>query len=206
MENGSSVITGDFNMMAGDVNIGYMIIGERSGVGKVELNGGTIELSGMLYMNWDDEATPPGQDSIPSASMDISGGQILFTTDQVNWLSGYINEPNAWITFYGSHPPDERYYILDYGVTNPGKTTLAGISPASVNTHRAWHANPGNGATVDITNGNITLSWNSGNPVGAYKHDVYFGTTNPPPYRRENSDVNSYIASAGVERRPITGR
>ena len=136
--------------------------------GHVDLFGGTLSTDGSFYMG----SRISGASNGGIGSMDITDGTLVVSGNKVSTIQSYID--NGWITFYGQSGVLGNY-ALDYGSTNSGKTTLTAVSPdppavASI-------LAPTDGA-VDWLSGNIY--WVSG--AGAQSHNVYFGTTNPPPF------------------------
>ena len=190
--NNPPIARGTVQMDSGTVNAIWVSIGQNNGIGRFYFYGGTVNLTGSLIFHnaWDDCTNPTEE-----GEMDIEEGVMILDNNHVSIIQGYIDA--GWITVYGVTPQDERYYVLDYDVTTPGKTTLAGIDPATVNTEKAWGPNPKHGSIADITDGNITLDWHAGD-AGIYKHDVYFGTTDSPAYvTQTNEAITEYSVAAG---------
>lgn len=166
-------VQGDVLMTDGVVNAENLTIGKNAGVGHFDFHGGTIHCSNSFVINPESEPTVA-----ISGTMDITEGVLTSDNNLVDQIQGFIDA--GWITFYGVAPLDVRYYVLDYDITNPGQTTLAAVDPGNIIFENAWGPIPKNGALIDITDGNVMLAWNSGDPAGLYKHEVYFGT-NPTP-------------------------
>ena len=190
------IARGTVEMNRGTINPVWLSMGLNNGIGEFYLNGGTVNMTGSLDFNlaWGgcDDPTLNENESF----IDIDEGVIIMDNDHTAGIQGYIDK--GWITFYGGLPQDERFYILDYDITTSGKTTIAGIDPCDVILENSWHPVPEDRAMVDITDSNIMLDWRSGDPVGTYKHDVYFGTTNPPAYvTQTNETVTEYGVTAG---------
>jgi hypothetical protein len=187
------VVQGYCLMTGGTIEADFVNIGKNQGVGHFDFHGGTINLTGNLSFHdvWATESSPT-----EDGSMDITTGVMTSDVDMTALVQGYIDQ--GWITFYGAAPIDERYYILDFDITNPGETTLAAVDPGTIVFENAWGPSPGNGDLVDITTGNVTLDWNSGDPVGTYKHDVHFGTNPAPGFVVQlNESDTDHVAAAG---------
>jgi|GEM_PF-4962044 len=187
------VISGEVTMTGGEVNLsGNLNIGKNAGVGHLDFQGGTINC-GAIFINtaW---VPLPGDPATEEGSMDLSGGVLICDNNHTENIQDYIDA--GWITFYGVAPTDVRYYQLDYDVTNAGKTTLTAIDPITIVFEKAWGPTPKDRDIVDITDGNLTLTWHAGDG-GPYQHDVYFGTTETPGNIGEQAGTN-YIAAANL--------
>jgi len=145
--------TGTINMTGGSITVAntFGIAQQTGGAGDVFLDGGTIS-SGSFNMT-------------SGAAMDITEGTLIVNGDVTSTINGYIS--NGWLTAYDG----SGTLNVDYGVTNPGKTTVTASTP-----EKASYPSPANGAGgVDI---NADLSWTAG--IYAVSHDVYFGTDPTP--------------------------
>jgi len=94
-------------------------------------------------------------------TMDVAGGTLIINGDNQSTVQGYID--NGWITSYDGNGT----LLLDYDVTNKGKTTLKAV-------HKL-NPNPANGAVVSP--GEVELSWTLPDPCVAGEPvpvDVYF--------------------------------
>jgi len=113
---GSQNITGTLEMTDGVINAKYMVIGANLTKGIVDISGGTIDLLTDFVMR--PNALNP---NVPSLT--ISGtGKILVTGDLSARVLGY--QSNGWIN-------DE--VLIDYNISNPGRTTLYIIpEPATI--------------------------------------------------------------------------
>jgi hypothetical protein len=124
----------------------------------VNLAGGTIEV-GDLNLDGTMNIEPGG-------TLILDGNKITKVFDLV--YSGKL-------TGCGS----ARGIIADYGVTNPGKTTVH-VGNCMGDPCQAWGPVPADGATEvrpGLTTGGITLCWHEGDCLGVRgRNSVYFGT------------------------------
>jgi len=202
----NSIGHGILNMSGGLFSTGGLQIG-WSGIGTLNMTGGTIELSGNLVI--------PGQTGTgtvsllggtinasdlrmtsASGSMDITLGTLILAGDDTTTIQTYIDD--GWITAYDG----KGTLRLDYNVTNEGKTTLTAIS--------LLYPNPVDGSSVSP--GEVELSWTlpepsvPGQPVSV---DVYFTDdlqalkqfTDPEVIRVVN---NQNVTSVVVQAQPKT--
>jgi hypothetical protein len=85
---------------------------------------------------------------LSGAAMDITGGTLIVSGDVTSTINTYIS--NGWLTAYDG----SGTLNVDYGITNPGKTTVTASTP-----EKASYPNPTNGATgVDV---NADLSFHT---------------------------------------------
>lgn len=182
---------GTFTMSDGAINLGssapgngHLWIGYMSS-GTFTMNGGTINVPGRFGLSWSggsavvylDGGTISTYDfSMTSSSLiDITNGTLILEGDQTTTVDTYVG--SGWIIAFGG----DGTVIRDYGVTNPGKTTVT----AYVDTAKAGNPSPTNG--IDDVLPNVTLSWTAG--IGAISHDVYFGTSDPPAFIRNQTET-----------------
>jgi hypothetical protein len=159
--------TGHMNMTAGAVTVnGAFGLGTNGGSGDVFLDGGTISCASftMTSGSW----------------LDVSGGALIVDGDATARINSYFG--NGWITAYNG----SGSLNVDYGETNPGKTTLTATLPTAPPA-KAADPNPPDAATNVSTL--PTLSWTPG--TDAVSHDVYFGTTNPGTFQG-NQTANTF--------------
>ncbi len=160
MIGGSIDVARDFEVGGGNPGIVYMtggtitvgddlMIPEVAGTeAQVNLNGGTISLSGDLTM---------GEPGI----LDITAGTLIIDGNAVPDVQGYID--SGWITAYDANGT----VVVDYDVTNAGQTTVKAV-------HKL-EPDPIDGGIVSA--GAVQLSWTlpdpctPGDPVPV---DVYF--------------------------------
>ena len=166
----TGTVTGDWIYIAGGYGV-YCYL---------NLDGGTLTVPGLAKYN-----------EIP---INISGGTLILDGDYINVANGYIWDPCAedWngtlvtpgvVTVYGTYNygiiddanyPDElgkrAILLIDYDVTNPGKTT---VMADAIDADLAWNEKPLSSSTRQPQI--ITLSWSPG--LNAASHDVYFGTS-----------------------------
>jgi len=140
---------GTLNMTGGTIELsGNLVIPGQTGTGSVSLHGGTINASDLRITS-------------ASGSMDITLGTLVLAGDDTTTIQTYID--NGWITTYGG----QGTLHLDYDVTNEGKTTLTATSLL----------NPNPIDSGSISPGEVELSWTlldssvPGQPVSV---DVYF--------------------------------
>jgi len=140
---------GTLNMTGGTIELsGNLVIPGQTGTGSVSLYGGTINASDLRITS-------------ASGSMDITVGTLILSGDDTTTIQTYID--NGWITAYDG----QCTLHLDYDVTNEGQTTLTATS--------LLNPNPVDGGSV--SSGEVELSWTlpdpcvPGQPVPV---DVYF--------------------------------
>jgi hypothetical protein len=150
---------GAINMTGGQINVSSTFgIGQSGGSGDVYLDGGTITCSSLNVAS--------------GSQIDISLGTLKINGDATSQVNGYISS-GAIVAYGGSGSVS-----YDYNISNPGVTTVTATAPG-----KASYPNPSNGATgVSLT---PTLSWTAG--TGATSHDVYFGSSNPPTFRQNQT-------------------
>ncbi|MBM4026976.1 MAG: hypothetical protein FJ280_16475 [Planctomycetes bacterium] len=180
--------TGTINMIDGTLRVtGTLKIGrDPTAIGHINLNGGTISAGNFLMREQ--------QGAV--GTMDVGGGVLRIGGDRLSRIQGYIG--NGWITAYDGNGTLQ----FDYGVTNPGQTTLTAV-------HKL-HPNPANRAILKP--GAVELSWTlpdpcvPGQPVFV---DVYFtddlgallNFTNPEAIRIVGK---KNVASVVVQTKPKT--
>ncbi len=183
---GGEVITGP----GGDVFVGY------KGQGTIHMKGGTFGIGGLLGIGYCDTGTATGRGyvyldggTITAADfqmaspagctglLDISSGALIVDGDKTSLVTGYIADGRI-IAYDGT-----GIVAVDYGITNPGKTTVKWL----IDPQKAMYPNPSHNAVNVLPDAN--LSWTAG--VGATSHNVYFGTTSPGTFQG-NQDTNSY--------------
>jgi hypothetical protein len=157
--------TGTLIMNGGTLNIAgtrFRIGYNSSGVGRIYLYGGTI--------NCDNTSTDFAMAHSGTASMDITNGQLVINRNLASAMNDYVNY--GLITAYGGMGT----VLVDYGITNPGKTTVKGTFVRTAK-------NPAPASSATNVAFNKILAWKPG--AGAMSHDVYFGTS--------LADVNSTV-------------
>ncbi|MGA2916667.1 MAG: hypothetical protein ABSE89_11640 [Sedimentisphaerales bacterium] len=157
------------------------------GQGTLNMNGGTFNIGGMFGIGYNDASTTTGKGyvylnsgTITAADfqmryptgmfglLDITGGTLIINGNKTTLINSYI--ASGWITAYGGAGD----VLVDYNITNPGKTTVRGF----LDPRKAANPNPGNN-TVKIAP-DANLIWTAGS--GVVSHNVYLGTTNPPTF------------------------
>jgi len=144
---------GTINMIDGTLLIPgtLKIAREPTAIGHINLKGGTITANNFLMREKDGAV----------GTMDVGGGMLTINGDETSLVQGYID--NGWITAYDG----DGTLNLEYGVENPGLTTLTAV-------HKL-NPNPANRAIVKP--GEVELGWTlpdpcvPGQPVFV---DVYF--------------------------------
>jgi hypothetical protein len=184
---------GSFTMNGGTINLGqtsavdgHLWIGYSSGsTGTFTMTGGTISVPGRFGLGWSGGAatvylnggTIFAHDfSMTSiCSINITDGILILDGNQQTLVNGYIS--SGWIKTAGG----TGTVLVDYNITNPGKTTVMATTGPS----KAKNPNPANNAVDVIPDAN--LSWTAGS--GAVSHNVYFGTINPPAFIGNRSAI-----------------
>ncbi len=140
---------GTVNMTGGTIELSDdLIIPGLAGIGSVSLRGGTINASDLYITS-------------ASGSININVGTLTLDGDDTTTIQTYIDD--GWITAYGG----QGTLHMDYNVTNEGKTTLTATA--------LLNPNPVDGSSVSP--GEVELSWTlpdpcvPGEPVPV---DVYF--------------------------------
>ncbi|HBG28108.1 MAG: hypothetical protein A2Y10_00900 [Planctomycetes bacterium GWF2_41_51] len=182
---------GTFTMNGGTVNLGstnsgngHLWLGYTSN-GTFTINGGVLNVPGRFGLSWSGGTanaylyggtiTAAYFSMTVSSRIDITEGMLIVNGDERTTINGYIS--SNWITAYGG----AGTLVVDYDNTNPGKTTVT----AYLNTEKASAPNPSNNSTdVDL---NANLSWAAG--TGATSHNIYFGTTNPPAFITNQTEL-----------------
>jgi hypothetical protein len=222
MEIGAWGGTGTLDMTGGTINIVqgiYCPTSWWSGTGYLNLHGGTINAR-YIRMTEDSYGGNIG-------IIDITEGKMIFEQDEEDKLIVYADYENLGstgnilnITSYdvnhGEIIADVNWpaqvgkraaLVIDYDVSNEGKTTLAAATPTEP--AQAWNPSPADDAqSVRGPAASITrpfLSWSAGD--GAISHDVYFGTsfaevdsagTGSDEYKTTTTDVN-YTVETDLE-------
>ena len=208
--------TGILTLDGGSVNFSnHLWVGNYSGaVGIIILtNGGTLNMSvgsgmlglgtgnatgpsggqGSLYVmnggvfNGYNISSSAGQPSIQAGSvLDISGsGVVTFPGDKSNTISAYTNA--AKITAYGG----TGTVLIDYDISNPGKTTLKAIGGYTPPTDVVWNPAVNPSGTGKWSEG---ANWTGGGgypPAGVTK--VNFNVPDAIPCTVASAALASYI-------------
>ncbi|UCG59582.1 MAG: hypothetical protein JSU70_08705 [Phycisphaerales bacterium] len=143
---------GTLEMTGGTISAAELVIPTGSGAyGRFYLRGGTFTVRdvGGLEMN-------------ANGLIDITEGTLLLEGDQTTAINSLITD--GQITAYDG----AGYFDIDYGMRNPGKTTLT----AAPITEKAYRPDPPDGA-VNVTT--PLLKWEPG--LKALSHEVYLGTS-----------------------------
>jgi hypothetical protein len=183
-----------FNITGGEVHCFELELGEcwggtPAGAGHLKLHGGTIYPTD-LWIGGDGGSTADVTDGVLIADADLTVPTgYLFNpgvdthADVGSWtgtvpilvdkgiITAYDVNSGEIITDDVNFPAEagKRAVIsVDYGVTNPGKTTL---SATAVDPNKAWNPSPIGGGQLST----VTLSWSPGE--NAASHEVYFGTS-----------------------------
>ena len=199
---------GLLDMTNGEMNVfqGVYCTSSWAGeTGQINLHGGTIN---ARYLEITD--SPYGGNT---GIIDVTGGVMILGRDEKDTLIFYEDYVNVGsngnaisITSYGARHgeiiTDSNYtaevgkraaLVIDFDVSNEGKTTLAAEIPTDP--CQAWAPSPADGA------GNVKgppaslqrpiLSWSDGND--ANKHDVYFGTSFAEVDGADTTSTSTYI-------------
>jgi hypothetical protein len=173
---------GTFTMDGGTVNTADRVFVGFQGQGTLNMNGGTLNIGGTFGIAHDSAAavgnvylsggTINCADFVMAAAggtarMEISGGALVISGDKVDLINGYIS--SGKIVFTGTTG------YLSVSHDDGADKTIVGVS---VDLTKAGSPAPFNYA-VDIAV-NANLNWTAG--TGALSHNIYFGTSNPPPF------------------------
>ena len=181
---------GTFTISGGTVNFGSTLYVGLSGTGTINITGGSLTVNSTLGVAQltgstgniflDGGTINCGAFAMATgALMDITAGTLIIDGDFAAAINTYIG--NGWITAYGG----PGSLNVDFGITNFGKTTVTATMPSSPPA-KASNPNPPNSATgISIL---PTLTWTAG--TGTSSHDVYFGTSNPPTFRQNQTAVS----------------
>ena len=184
--------TGTLDMTGGTINIVQGIYCPTSwwgGTGYINLHGGTIN---ARYIRMTEDIYG-GNTGI----IDITEGELILEQDEKDKIIYYEDYENVGeygnvflITSYDANHGEiitdvnwpaqvgkRAALVIDYDVSNEGKTTLAAATPTEL--AQAWNPSPADDAqSVRGPAASLTrpfLSWSAGD--GAISHDVYFGTS-----------------------------
>jgi len=147
------------------MNAGELTVRDTLGVGcdgdaTVQINGGTFSVGSLEI----------GDDGL--IDINDNPAALIIDGDAVAQVAGLFIAGK--ITAMGS----SRAYKADFGVTNPGKTTV--MFDRDFNPDLAWGPDPADGQTgVQSSISHVVLKWNPGDSFGMYHgsyHQLYFGT------------------------------
>ena len=140
---------GTLNMTGGTIQLSdNLVVPGLGGTGTVNLLGGTINASDLRLTS-------------DTGSMNITTGTLILEGDDIAALQTFIDD--GWLTAYGGRGTVH----MDYDVTNKGKTTVTATA--------LLNPNPADGATVSA--GEVELSWTMLEPLFpglSVRVDVYF--------------------------------
>jgi hypothetical protein len=177
--------TCDFTMTGGIINADQVRIhaGSRDGTVTAIISGGLMVSRGRLDIGCDysvnDTVSLCGTGVIEASDIQIKDGAVMDINDdgtlilEGNKLATVGDLANAGkLTGCGS----ERGVVADYGVTNPGKTTVT--STCDIDICKAWAPTPADGATeVQSVVTEVVLEWKEGDCLGTRgRNALYFGT------------------------------
>ena len=165
----------------------YFLVENRQGVGFDAAMPGTQR--GILI--WHVDETQPDNDDQSHYLVDLeeaSGIQHLQLNQAAGDDADYFRTGNATV-FNATSVPNNLSYsgqLLNLNITSVGATgSNMSIIIAVPGPGQAANPNPAKAATnVALT---ADLSWTAGS--GAVSHDVYFGTTNPPPFQQNQAGI-----------------
>jgi hypothetical protein len=123
---GTIYMKGGTFYIGGLLGIGYCDTGIATGRGYVYLDGGTITAADFQM------ASPAGCTGL----LDISSGTLIIDGDKTSLVTGYIADGR--IIAYGG----TGIVAVDYGITNPGKTTVRWL----IDPQKAMYPNPSHNA------------------------------------------------------------
>ncbi len=141
--------SGTWIMTGGSVTVGELVLPTATGKkGELFLHGGVFNVGSAGIRMTD------------VGMIDVGDGQLIVEGDVASTIQGFIDS-GLIIAYDGG-----GRILLDYDITNPGKTTLAAAW-----TGVAYNPNPADGSYHTDTWAN--LSWSP--DEAAVSHDVYFG-------------------------------
>jgi len=173
----------------------YWRVDERNSSGRT--------VGSVLSFTTEDEPQPPGQATNPNPANQAASVSVIA---DLSWTAG--TEAASHDVYFGTtNPPpfirNQTAATYDTGTMSYTTTyywridekNIAGTTTGTVWSFttgqllppgQASNPNPANGATS--VNVNADLSWSAGS--GATSHDVYFSTTNPPVFVRNQAGTN----------------
>jgi len=163
---------GTLTMLGGEVYC-YHFDCPDAWVGEEDMEGYFNLYGGTLYTTGDEEWMEfwLGMEGLsPNSTMDITEGKVIMVSpdeEQLDYIMDWIEEGK--ITAYVDEPSKRAEVYADYGITNPGKTTLQAIGTEP---DQAWNPQPRPGRIVDWRP--LTLSWTPGD--GAVSHVVWLSS------------------------------
>jgi len=179
---------------------------------------GTTNWRGVFVSKFS-ASTPEFKATVP----DPADGEVVLDTPVLSWTAGdyanahdvYFDTVNPPVAYMGrqtatSYDPNDPnlpngvYYWRIDEVDDPN--VAVGTDPNNVWEGDVWsfeigdpglarNPNPADGATGVVLA--PTLSWTAG--VGAISHDVYFGTSNPPPLVSDDQPGTTYVPGALIK-------
>ena len=149
---------------------------------------GDIGVSINTDFSWSCLGDPdPGDEVTYDVYLDVNlDGDLLDPGDHVG-----ISLDTTFYNYPFSLTPGELYIWRVDVTDNHGKSTSGPEWSFTTNTQPNVPSNPSpTGSDVDV---NADLSWDGGDqdPTDTVTYDVYFGTTNPPPYKGTTSSYPS---------------
>jgi len=153
---------GTLNMISGDITAGGNLYVGHTGVGAVNMTGGTITAptivlphNGAGHVNLDGGILSAGTLNMKQVAgteivgtMDVGAGTLILNGNDLAIVQGFID--NGWITAYEG----QGTLNLDYDVTNAGQTTLTAL-------HKF---NPFPADRGSVAPGAVELSWTLPDP------------------------------------------
>jgi T5SS/PEP-CTERM-associated repeat protein len=154
----------------------------RSGYGRLEIRGGTVQSIGNIDIPSSASVAGSGhlqlsggtltgpqlrmrENVLSIGTMDVCAGTLILTGDRTTAVGGFIT--SGWITAYGGYGTLQ----MDYNVRNLGKTTLTALSKLN--------PSPADGAVASNLTGTVPLSWTNldpNHPGAPVTVDVWFGS------------------------------
>ncbi len=153
---------------SGNLNItaGLLVVG-----GTLELNTGNANLIGGVVRAGDLDIDDGVVNIEPGGTLILEGNKITKVAALAR--DGKLLGCGSWRMGCSGGP-----LMVDYGITNPGKTTLT--ASCYFDMCQACWIEPADGATevrAGLTTGGVTLSWNEGDCIGMRgSNALYFGT------------------------------
>ena len=186
--------TATININGGILNVGDNLELGDNGDGNLNVTGGLVVIGDTLELNRGTANLSGGEVragdlDVDDYVIDVNGGTLVINGNKLALIGSLVADGK--LTGCGG----PRGVFADYGVSNPGKTTVTSGCDCFGGCCQAWGPNPPNGATTvqpGLTTGGITLSWIEGDCLGIQgRSAIFFG---------DNwEDVNNGAVGVGTE-------
>jgi hypothetical protein len=196
--------TANFNIGGGILSVTeHLYLGISNGPGNLNVSGGLVVVGDTLKLGKGAASLTGGEVRTENIEVgdyviDVNGGALVITGNQLALIGDLVTQGK--LTGCGG----PRGVVVDYGVTNPGKTTVT--STCDFDKCQAWGPNPADGAIeVQSVETLVILEWIEGDCIGMMgRNSVYFGTdydevndatiSDPEWEGYQRSGVNTYNA------------